>query len=148
MDIFSSDELYSIKNLFWQGNYAKLLAEDTNLLSPEGQEHAALFCYRARIALGESSAVAKELANVTPTKSPELVAVCGLAEVVLGRRDRAMRQAQPLLKLVPSSQESVPGQNVILASVLYLCGDEEEALRVLEASKEDPEAYVGLIYRR
>ena len=145
MDAFSTDELFSIKNFFWQGNYSLVLAEDTNLFSPEGQEQASLYCYRARIALGEAAAVAKELATTSVSKRPELVAICGLAEAVLGRRERALRMVKPLLKLVPSSPEIVPGTNVVLASAMYLLGDIEETMQVLDACVEDPESYVHII---
>jgi coatomer protein complex subunit epsilon len=124
MDPFAADsELIDLRDHFYAGRYTQVLEYSTSHLADSNKLSARVLTLRARIALGEGSAVAKELKG---EKEPELLAVRAWAEYLGGDAG-----AVKVLESLVGEGEASEGVLVLAGAALIREGRAEEALQVL-----------------
>ncbi|KAL5333259.1 coatomer epsilon subunit-domain-containing protein [Aspergillus crustosus] len=137
MDPFSSEgELINIHSAFHQGQYTEVQNFKTTSFSPENALPARLLQLRARLALGESSAVLAELDSEDVGETPDLAAVKALAQYTAGDAESALQLAQELAENYPDNGTV----QVLGGTVLQATGNSEEALAVLGKHQGNLEA--------
>ncbi|KAK1828275.1 coatomer epsilon subunit-domain-containing protein [Podospora conica] len=140
MDPYSAEgELINIHNHFHQGQYQAVVDFDTSALSPDNALPARVLQLRARVALGQASAVLADVKGETGT-APELEAVAALAAQALGKTEAAVKAVE---RLAATAGDNATVQT-LGGTVLAAAGKAEEALALLGKHEGNLEA-VALI---
>ena len=127
-------ELYQIRSSFYKGDFQSVVDEPINNLTRS--DEAQLYKYRARIELGQSAAVAAEMAKVGNT-SAGFEAVKAYANYQSGDKAKAVHDINELIQ-AHADDNTV---QVIGATVMYLEGHADEALELLSKHENNLEAY-------
>lgn len=145
----SSNDLFDLRNFFYLGNYQAAINEGQSLPSSTLSEYDATekdcYVFRSYIAKGNLEFVLQEIPD--STKSIPLLAVKLLATYIGKEESREIAVATLKEWLQDSAAASHPTVQIIGATIFYLEGNYEEAMRcVFQSTSLEGLAFLVQIY--
>ncbi len=134
--VMQIDDLAPIRNSFFLGAYNKVLQDLQSQPGWAQHPEAKLFGYRALLAQGKYDAV---LNGIQPSRDLPALAALHLLAKYLSNANRPAVEEEIQRLLESGSNSFDPAVQVSAATVFFMAGDYEKALKVLSKSPRDLE---------